>query len=73
MENKDMYTVNQPVKRPVWKDHEIIGYVTISLDDKDFLNGIGSGFYLGFTEEEHKILQNGSEDDLRKAGFLGNN
>ena len=70
MENKDMYTVNQPVKRPVWKNQEIIGYVTISLEDKDFLNGIEGGFYLGFTDEEHKILQNGSENDLRNAGFL---
>ena len=30
-----MYTTNKPVKRPVWKNHEIIGYVTISLEDKD--------------------------------------
>lgn len=65
-----MYTTNKPVKRPVWKNHEIIGYVTISLEDKDFLNGIEGGFYLGFTDEEHKILQNGSEEELVHAGFI---
>lgn len=65
-----MYTTNNPVKRPVWKNHEIIGYVTISLEDKDFLNGIEGGFYLGFTDEEHKILQNGSEEELIQAGFI---
>ena len=31
--------------------------------------GIAGGFYLGFTEEEHDILNNGTEDDLIKAGF----
>ena len=65
-----MYTTNKPVKRPVWKNHEIIGYVTISLEDKDFLNGIEGGLYLGFTDEEHKILQNGSEEELIQAGFI---
>lgn len=65
-----MYTTNKPVKRPVWKNHEIIGYVTISLEDKDFLNGIEGGFYLGFTDEEHKILQNGSEEELIQVGFI---
>lgn len=35
-----MYIVDKAVKRPVWKNHEIIGYVSISLEDKDFLNGI---------------------------------
>lgn len=65
-----MYTTNKPVKRPVWKNHEIIGYVTISLEDKDFLNGIEGGFYLGFTDEEHKILQNGSEEELIQVDFI---
>lgn len=65
-----MYTTNKPVKRPVWKNHEIIGYVTISLEDKDFLNDIEGGFYLGFTDEEHKILQNGSEEELIQVGFI---
>lgn len=61
---------NKPMKRPVWKNHEIIGYVTMSLEDKDFLNGIEGGFYLGFTDEEHKILQNGNEEELIHAGFI---
>ena len=65
-----MYTVDKPVKRPVWKSHEIIGYVEISLKDKDFLNSIKGGFYLGFTDEEHKILNDGSEEDLKRAGFI---
>ena len=65
------YHINKPVKRAVWKNHEIIGYVTISRNDADFLNGIVGGFYLGFTEEEHDILNNGTEDDLIKAGFTG--
>lgn len=65
-----MYKTDIPVKRAVWKDHKIVGYVTISCADKDFLNGISGGFYLGFTDEEHKILQSGTEDELRQAGFI---
>ncbi len=65
-----MYSVDKPVRRPVWKNHEIIGYVTISLKDKDFLNSFDGGCYLGFTDEEHKILQDGTEEDLRDAGFI---
>lgn len=65
-----MYSVNQPVKRPIWKNHKIIGYITISLKDKDFLNSLGGSFYLGFTDEEHKILQDGTEEELRDAGFI---
>lgn len=65
-----MYTVDKPVKRPVWKNHEIIGYVYISLEDKDFLNSIEDGFYLGFTKEECEILENGTEEELIKAGFI---
>jgi hypothetical protein len=34
------YHINKPVKRAVWKNHEIIGYVTINRNDADFLNGI---------------------------------
>lgn len=52
-----MYTVDKPVKRPVWKNHEIIGYIYISLKDKDFLNGISGGFYIGFTDTEHEIFK----------------
>ncbi len=65
-----MYTANKICKRPVWKNHEIVGYVEISLKDKDFLNNLNGGFYLGFTEEEHKILQYGSDQELRDAGFI---
>lgn len=67
----EKYTTNKPVQRPVWKNHEIVGYVTISRKDADFLNGFkDTGFYLGFTEEEHRLLNDGSEDELRKAGFI---
>lgn len=65
-----MYNINMPVKRPVWKNHEIVGYITISLTDKDFLNSIKGGFYLGFSDEEHKILQDGTEEELIQAGFI---
>lgn len=65
-----MYATNKPEKRPVWKDHVIIGYVSISLEDKDFLNRIKGGFYLGFTKEEIEILENGSEEELIQAGFI---
>ena len=65
-----MYATNKPEKRPVWKDHVIIGYVSISLEDRDFLNSIKGGFYLGFTGEEHEILENGSEEELIQAGFI---
>ena len=65
-----MYTTDIPVKRPVWKDHKIIGYVTISRIDADFLNGIHpNGYYLGFTDEEHRLLNSGTEEELRAAGF----
>lgn len=67
--NADGYNVNTPVERAVWKNDKIIGFVTISCNDMDFLNGIKGGFYLGFTKEEIDILNNGSEDDLIKAGF----
>lgn len=66
-----IYNVNTPVDRPVWKNHEIIGYATLSRKDADFLNGIeGIGIYFGFTVEEHQLLNNGTENDLRKAGFI---
>ena len=65
-----MYNVNILVKRPVWKDQKIVGYVTISRVDADFLNGIcPNGYYLGFTEEEYRLLNSGTEEELRKAGF----
>lgn len=65
-----MYNVNIPIKRPVWKDQEIIGYVTISRTDADFINGIHSlGCYLGFTDEEHRLLNYGTEEELKAAGF----
>lgn len=66
-----MHTADDPVKRPVWKGQEIVGHVSISLRDKDFLNGLGEGFYLGFTKEEHGLIQNGSETELAAAGLIG--
>lgn len=65
-----MYKINNPERRAVWKNHEIIGYVSVSFEDREFLNGIKGGFYLGFTDEEHNILQNGSENELIQAGFI---
>lgn len=66
-----MYTVNVPVRRPVWKEKEIIGYVTISRVDADFLNETQpNGYRLGFTEEEIRLLNSGTEDELKESGFL---
>lgn len=65
------YKTSTPVKRPVWANHEIIGYITISYEDAEFLNGIdNSAFYLDLTEDEHYILNNGKAEDLIKAGFI---
>lgn len=65
-----MYTIKAVVNRSVWKNHEVIGQVSMSREDADFLNGIkGIGVYFGFTEEEHRILQNGTEKELTEAGF----
>ena len=66
-----MYTVNTPVKRPVWKNHEIIGYVTMSRVEADRHNSDKTAtVYYGFTDEEHRLLQYGTEDELKAAGFL---
>ena len=67
---KAPYTVNTPVKRPVWKNHNIIGYVTMSRVEADKRNDNQNSLYFGFTEEERDILQNGTEKDLRAAGFI---
>ena len=64
-----MYTINTPVERPVWKNHEIIGRVTCSLNDKDYINSIQHEIYLGFTEEEHRLLSYGTEAELKAAGL----
>lgn len=65
-----MYTIKSVVKRPVWKNHEVIGQVFMSREDADFLNEIkGIGVCFGFTEEEKMILQNGTEKELKEAGF----
>ncbi len=53
-----MYTTKITVKRPVWKNHKIIGYVIMSREDADFLNKIQKEVYLGFTKEECDIIQN---------------
>lgn len=67
----EKYNVKIAVDRPVWKDHKVIGHVTLSRKDADFLNSIKDiGVYFGFTKEEHQILNNGTEDELRKAGFM---
>ena len=64
------YTVKKPVERPVWKNHKIVGHVTISRVDADFLNKIQpNGFYIGYTEEEHRILNYGTEEELKSVGL----
>ena len=55
-----MYTVDKPVKRPVWKNHEIIGYVYISLEDKDFLNSIEDGSKVWFVYENGSLETRGA-------------
>ena len=69
-----MYTVFTPVLRPVWKDHKIIGHVTMSRAEADRMNSANveskSHVYYGFTEEEHRLLNCGTEEELEKAGFF---
>lgn len=71
-----MYKTNIPVKRPVYKNGDLVGYVGISLQDKEFLNniilelGFRSKFFLGYTEEERRLLQYGTEEELKEAGFI---
>ena len=43
---------DQPVSRPIWKDHRIVGTVTISRKDADGLNGMQSEVYIGFSDAE---------------------
>ena len=39
--------------------------------DADFLNTIQpNGFYLGYTEEEHRILNYGTEEELKSVGLM---
>lgn len=65
-----MYTVTVPVKRPVWKDQKVIGYITCSMKDRDFLNAVQNEVYFGFTDQERNILNDGTIEELRKAGFF---
>lgn len=64
------YNVNVPVRRALWKDHKIIGYVTISMHDRDKLNRLQNEFYLGFTEIEHDLISSGKMEKLITSGFL---
>ena len=64
------YSVNKPIKRPVWKNHKIVGYIRISRTDADILNSMQKEFYLGNTETEKYLLINGSEEELKETGFI---
>ena len=37
---------------------------------KPYDRAIWKGFYIGFTEEEHILLRDGTSEELKKAGFL---
>ena len=65
------YHVSKPYDRAIWKNNDIIGYVKCSRIEADAHNKNPSAiFYLGFTEEEHRILNHGTEEELRESGFL---
>ena len=66
------YRTDKAVSRPMWKDHEIVGYIDMSRIEADRLNGREhADIYYGFTDEERRILNCGTEEELRAAGFLG--
>ena len=65
------YHVSKPYDRAIWKGGDIIGYVKCSRIEADAHNKIASAiFYLGFTEEEHRILNYGTDEEIRESGFL---
>lgn len=65
-----MYNANTPYKRNVWKNHEIIGQVTLSLKDKEFLNKIQNEVYFSFTLEEHELIQFATEKELVESEII---
>ena len=69
---KTPYRVDMEVDRPIWKDHEIIGTISMSRIDADRYNNMANAkVYYGFTDEEKRLLNKGTADELRAAGFLG--
>lgn len=65
-----MKQAEKPEKRAVWKDQEIIGYVTISYRDRNFLNDMMSGCYIGFTEEECTLFHEKNMTELTELGYI---
>lgn len=57
-----------PTRRPVWQDHRIIGYVTISRQDADLLNRLNDSFYIGYTNAE---IQEAKEKERQTAAAYG--
>ncbi|MCR5238101.1 MAG: hypothetical protein K6E34_12970 [Lachnospiraceae bacterium] len=72
IKTKTEYRTDIAVERPVWKDHEIVGTITMSRIEADRYNSRKNAeVYYGFTDEEKRLLNYGTEDELRAAGFLG--
>lgn len=66
-----IYHVSIPYYHDIWKGGDIIGSILINRIDADAFNDRKDApFYIGFTKEEHEILRNGSDEELRSAGFL---
>ena len=62
-----MYTINQPVERPIWKDNKQIGVVTLAWVDADRLNHQKSAtVYYGYSDEE----RNAPLEEVRLTGLL---
>lgn len=72
IKTKTEYRTDIEVERPVWKDHEIVGTINMSRIEADRYNSRKNAeVYYGFTDEEKRLLNLGTEDELRAAGFLG--
>lgn len=66
-----MYTINQPVERPIWKDNKQIGVVTLAWVDADRLNHQKSAtVYYGYSDEERRILRDAPLEKVRLTGLL---
>lgn len=64
------YSRKTPYKRPVWKNHKIIGFITMSLEEAERKNEMQSDVYYGHTDEERRIIQDGNIDELKEIGLL---
>lgn len=64
------YNVNEPVLHPVWSNHEVVGVISISRVDADFLNKISKNIYIGYTDVEHELIKKGEYGKLLSEQVL---